>query len=359
MSKWNRQLGVGRLRALLWVATVVLVAAAGVVLTVGSAPKTLAVVENLPARALTGWFPPRQGSERLDDRERAAFGRLADRLEARIVWSSNRDGNHEIYLLDLNTRELKRLTDHPNVDFFSRFSADGSQILFARSQRKWVSFRNVDRWDIHVMDADGGNERLLVQNGYHATWAPNGIIFQRHRQVWEYDMETGEERLLYAPPEDFPGVLGDPKMSADGSRLVMATLHSGIGVLDLETGALEHIAGFSACQTDWGPEDRFLIWITSEGNGGTRVMRGGPDGSEREVLMDLPGDYSHEYFPALSPDGAWMVWGAAAEGHEHDRADYEIFIWEVGTPWDTAQRLTFYSGNDQWPDIYVDGSGSD
>ena len=54
-----------------------------------------------------------------------------------------------------------------------------------------------------------------------------------------------------------------------------------------------------------------------------------------------------------------MVWGAAAEGHEHDRADYEIFIWEVGTPWDTAERLTFYSGNDQWPDIYVDGGGSD
>jgi hypothetical protein len=44
--------------------------------------------------------------------------------------------------------------------------------------------------------------------------------------------------------------------------------------------------------------------------------------------MDLPGAYSHEYFPKLSNDGRWLVWGAAAEGHEHDRADYEIFVWE-------------------------------
>ena len=32
---------------------------------------------------------------------------------------------------------------------------------------------------------------------------------------------------------------------------------------------------------------------------------------QREVLMDLPGDYSHEYFPRVSADGQWMVWGAA------------------------------------------------
>jgi hypothetical protein len=24
--------------------------------------------------------------------------------------------------------------------------------------------------------------------------------------------------------------------------------------------------------------------------------------------------------------------GAAAAGHERDRADYEIFVWEIGTP---------------------------
>ena len=48
-----------------------------------------------------------------------------------------------------------------------------------------------------------------------------------------------------------------------------------------------------------------------------------------------------------------MVWAASAEGHEHDRADYEIYLWEVGTSWDDAVRVTHYTGNDQWPDIWT------
>jgi hypothetical protein len=82
-------------------------------------------------------------------------------------------------------------------------------------------------------------------------------------------------------------------------------------------------------------------------------MTGAPDGTDRHVFMDLPGPYSHEYFPRFSNDGRWLVWGAAAEGHEHDRADYEIFVWEIGTPWERAVRLTHHTGNDQWPDLWV------
>jgi hypothetical protein len=82
-------------------------------------------------------------------------------------------------------------------------------------------------------------------------------------------------------------------------------------------------------------------------------MTGRPDGSGRRVLIDLPGARSHEYFPKLSGDGRWLVWGASDGGHEHDRADYEIYVWEVGTAPEAAVRLTHHPGNDQWPDLYV------
>jgi hypothetical protein len=81
-------------------------------------------------------------------------------------------------------------------------------------------------------------------------------------------------------------------------------------------------------------------------------MKGGP-GLPRQVFMDLPGSYSHEYFPRVSSDGRWLVWGAAARGHEHDRADYEIFVWQLDRPASEAVRLTHHPGNDQWPDIHV------
>jgi hypothetical protein len=108
-----------------------------------------------------------------------------------------------------------------------------------------------------------------------------------------------------------------------------------------------------ACQPTWAPGGESLVWVEIEGKGGTRLITGEATGRARRVFMDLPGAYSHEYFPKLSNDGRWLVWGAAAEGHEHDRADYEIFVWEVGTAWETAIRLTYHPGNDQWPDLHV------
>jgi hypothetical protein len=128
---------------------------------------------------------------------------------------------------------------------------------------------------------------------------------------------------------------------------------SGAVTLDLARRGLSVLTREQACQTTWAAGDRQVLWVETGGAGSTHIMTGSPDGSERRVLIDLPGAYSHEYFPKVSNDGRWLVWGAAAEGHEHDRADYEIFVWEIGTPWERAVRLTSHAGNDQWPDLWV------
>ena len=70
-------------------------------------------------------------------------------------------------------------------------------------------------------------------------------------------------------------------------------------------------------------------------------------------LMDLPGRRSHEYFPRLSPDGKWLVWGATDKGHDHDLFDYELYIWKIGEPVESATRITYHTGNDRWPDIWL------
>ena len=69
--------------------------------------------------------------------------------------------------------------------------------------------------------------------------------------------------------------------------------------------------------------------------------------------LDLPGEYSHEYFPRLDPSGRVLVFAASSGGHELDIEDYEIFLWQVGRPAAEAQRLTFSSANDSWPDIWL------
>jgi hypothetical protein len=103
-----------------------------------------------------------------------------------------------------------------------------------------------------------------------------------------------------------------------------------------------------------------------QGNGGTEVLSLHIDESGKSLdkisglsipksmrLMDLPGRRSHEYFPKIDQSGTWMIWCATQVGHEHDIYDYEIYLWNVSAHRDEAVRLTFHSGNDRWPDIFI------
>ena len=67
----------------------------------------------------------------------------------------------------------------------------------------------------------------------------------------------------------------------------------------------------------------------------------------------MPGYWTHEFFPRVSNDGALLAFGAAREGHELDSADYEIFMWRIGDAPDRVARVSFHTGNDQWPDVFV------
>lgn len=325
--------------------------------------KPLATTARLPERLWTRVSSPRVPKRDrlagLTAPEQDAVKAVAGRINARIVWSSNRSGNHELYLLDLASRSLRRLTSHPNVDFFPRFSPNGRQIVFLRSQREWVSFRDSSAWDLFVISADGTGEQRIAQGGYHPSWTMDGraIIFHRDARVFRYEVASRSESLLFDGEKEVAGIKesGDFELAPDQRHLAFALRRpfEGAAVFDLDTHRLSPLTQVQACQTTWAPDGRSLVWVETGGLGGTRLMTGNPGGTERRVLMDLPGAYSHEYFPKLSNDGGWLIWGAAAEGHEHDRADYEIFVWEVGTAWETAIRLTYHPGNDQWPDLHV------
>ena len=73
----------------------------------------------------------------------------AQGFEQRIVFESNRDGDWDIYSMDVNGNNLVQLTDHPALDGYPACSPDGRRIAFA-------SERGVTH-DLYVMDSDGKN----------------------------------------------------------------------------------------------------------------------------------------------------------------------------------------------------------
>ena len=316
----------------------------------------------LTERVLTRWFPPEAPPQvpGMSELERGAWRVLGRQLDGRLLWSSNRNGNHDLYVVQLGSGAEQRLTDHDHVDFFSRFSPDGTQISFLRSQRPWVSFRDETAWDLYLMNADGSGERRLVEGAYHPTWRPDGtgLVYVFENRVFSYDLGSETATVIHRGG-DHPteGRVLEPEISADG--LLALTLRDvpreTVGVLDSSAGRFQPLASRGACQITWFPGRRQAVWIDPRGAGGTRVMTAAlVDGAER-LLIDLPGEYSHEYFPRVTADGQWLVWGASSGGHEHDRADYEIFVWRIGEPFERSVRVTYSPANDQWPDLFVDG----
>ncbi len=314
-------------------------------------------------RFYTRWIPPEPPvvDDQINPREVESLEQLGREVTGRLVWSSNRGGNHDLYLADLSTGSVRQLTDHPHVDYLSRFSPDGVQISFLRSRRPWVSFREENAWDLFIMDADGSDVRRLVEHAYHPTWDPDGsgLVFLRKNRILRVDLLTGDERVLHdgrlAPLE---GRIGDPELAPDGRLAVtVRRRNQRVGVLGADRGTWTAVSGIQACHITWVPGEDRVVWVRGkQGRGGNRIMHGRPGAGDAEVLIDLPGSHSHEYFPRVTNDSQWLVWGATAHGHEHDRADYEIFVWRIRTPWASALRVTHSTANDQWPDLYVDGN---
>ncbi len=301
---------------------------------------------------------PRVGGVSVDIQDIAALPTSLKSSNAWIVWSSNRFGNHDILRMNLVDRQVTQLTRHPHTETFPRISPDGQRVLFARSREPWVSLRNLVDWDTYLLDIESGKESLVAEHASAGHWSADGdrIYFQRNGvEFFELDPKTGEERMLFrvgrgAIPQGV--VFYEPSLSSTSRRLASTWRGSErMTAIVGSNGVVEPVAG--GCQLAWGPKDQYLYWIDQGGLMENRLVRRDLKSGQTGTWLDLPPPFSHEYFPRVSADGRWVVLGASAEGHEHDVADYEIFIWPPGRPADEAVRLTFHTGNDNWPDIYT------
>lgn len=275
-----------------------------------------------------------------------------------VVWSSNRFGNHDILRMDLPDGNITQLTNHPHTEYFPRISPDGRFVAFSRSHQPWMSQRNQSAWDVILLDIESGEERLLAKNANTPTWSTDGkfVYFLRNsHQFVEHEVATGEERIVFESGHGDvkqKSVLQTPHISPanDQMAITLRNKQNMTSIIDLE-GNVNRISG--GCQLTWNKSGDFLYFIDHGGHMKNALYYHDPATGESRKWLDMPGEFSHEYFPKLSNDERYMVLGSSAGGHEHDSADYEIFLWRPDSPADSTVRLTYHTGNDNWPDIYV------
>jgi len=77
-------------------------------------------------------------------------------VTGKIAFTSDRDGNHEVYVMNADGSGQTRLTDNPAADALPAWSPDGSRIAF-------TSDRDGNP-EVYVMNADGSGQTNLTSN---------------------------------------------------------------------------------------------------------------------------------------------------------------------------------------------------
>jgi TolB protein len=185
------------------------------------------------------------------------------------------DENSELYTINTDGSGLRRLTDNPGRDGHAKFSPDGERIIFC-------SIRNGSEvYDLYEMDLDGQDiTRLTQYNGWdtYPAISPDGS-----RIAWRRILPTGGTSSTGHNSEIFV-------MNRDGSNPTNVSHHP-----DFD--------GYPA----WSPDGLKIVFASNRarkndfrGNFHLYVMN--PDGSDVHQLLDNAGTVE-DARPIWSPDG--------------------------------------------------------
>ena len=171
----------------------------------------------------------------------------------RIVFTSARDGDLELYSMAPDGSDEIRLTDRPGYDGGAFYSPDGSKIIWRahypgegpelEDYRRLLSqgLLRPGELEIYIMDADGSNQRQLTHLGganFAPYWHPSGekILFSsnhhdpdgRDFEIYMINVDgSGLTRITYS--EGFDGF---PVFSPDGQHLVFGSNRNNGGTSD-------------------------------------------------------------------------------------------------------------------------------
>ena len=246
-------------------------------------------------------------------------------FEQRIVFASNRDGNWDIYSMDMNGDNLLQLTNHRTTDEYPAFSPDGRRIAFN-------SNRGLSP-ELYVMDSDGNNVIRLTHDSFpksRPSWSPDGkrIAFSSFRldvgnsEIYMMDADGANEINL--TNHKWYDVM--PSWSPDGSKMAFESLRTGdfndprhIFVMNADGTGRRNLTADTPLRFNsnpsWSRDGRkiafnsFRDFVPADPRNDIFVITA--DGKELEQLTDGPGSSRS---PVYSPDGRKIAFVSTRDG---------------------------------------------
>jgi Tol biopolymer transport system component len=225
----------------------------------------------------------------------------------RIVFMSDRDGNNELYVMDIDGSGVENITNHEDQDGLPGWSGKENAIAF-------LTTRDSTSASIYRMDADGKELLALVKDkpiiGTPPEWSPNGnwIAFDSglsgQSDIFLINIITSEVQNL----TDHPSANRFSDWSPDSKQILFIstrgdqlTNNPAIFVLTLDDAEIKQISDSDSASAlaEWSP-DGMKVAFASDRDGDVELYVMDSDGENISRLTDSPG---FDGFPAWSPDG--------------------------------------------------------
>lgn len=246
-----------------------------------------------------------------------------------IAFASLRDGNAEIYLMNADGTNVRRLTDHPAWESHPVFSPDGTQIAFNAD-------RENESGNTYLMNPDGSGIRRLTEwkSGDYVVpggWSPDGtkIVFSSdvdgNDDIFVVSAEVFRPQKLLS---DDNKNLGFPSYSPDGKLIVyqveMENRSGELRMLDLERkreSVLLKTANAEILPVFSPDGNRIAVQYRIESNTEIGLIK--TDGSD---LINLSNNLGRDADAAFSPDGTKIVFASNRDGNY---GIYNLYVMNV------------------------------
>lgn len=279
------------------------------------------------------------------------FGKAPD--TAKIVFTSLRNGNREVYIMDTNGQNEINLTEHPADDIQPTWSPTGEHILF-------VSNRD-GMHDLYLMEPDGSNVQRVFEEKSHRVapiWSPDGkrIAYVHNGLQLTVNIATkdgkGVEVLTFVDDHLYVNLA----WSTDGTEIAFDNIiqFHRTHIVNLQTRTVEPLLPelqFVILNVEWSPDGKQLAFAGMEcvGNQACRlkdfndltVYIVNRDGTDLEQIV-VKGDFRADY-PVWSPQGNALLYQQKVKGVLGNFDETQLFRHILGR--EKPKQLTAISRN--------------